>query len=100
MLKSVPATVVMVTYLLLSAFIACAADSVVRGRVEKLEGSTLYILDYHGEMQSVHLNAQTVTVRRDTKRKSDWKRLVPGSRINVVVQRGNGLSLVIEEVPR
>lgn len=84
----------------LSGSLAVAADVTMRGRLEKVDGKSLRVVDQQGHVKNVRVNDQTVIVSAETKARYEVAWLRAGSKVNFVERNGHLMVLVVEEVPK
>jgi hypothetical protein len=80
--------------------ISYASEAKIRGVVEKIDGTTLYVATSKDSVKRLKVTEQTLSVSRATRQKFDLARLHIGSRINAIERNGKVQLLVVEEVPK
>lgn len=85
---------------MLSFTVASAADTSIRGILDRVDGKTFHIIDSKGRSKAVRLNDQTMIVSNETRSRLEAKWLRAGSRVNAVERNGRLMVIVVEEVPK
>lgn len=85
---------------MLVSTVAFAADTSIRGILDRVDGKTFHIVDSKGHGKTVRLNDQTMIVSNETRSRLEAKWLRAGFRVNAVERNGRLMVLVVEEVPK
>lgn len=100
MFKNLFRTFAQLLMLILFCGVSYASDVKIRGIVEKIDGTTLYVATSKGSVKRLRVSERTFSVSQATRQKFDLSRLYVGSRINVIERDGKVHLLVVEEVPK